>query len=224
MNAARTERADTPSRIMIVDDHPTVREGLGHCIESQPDMTVCGEAADVKEAVALIDQCRPDVVIVDIALKSSNGLELIKTLKSKGKQVRTIVHSMYDESVYANRSLQAGAMGYVNKEAKSDEVIHAIRTVCAGRVYVSPAMTNEIVGRSVSGTAPMADPVSTLTNRQLEIFRLIGEGLTPGEIARRLHISIHTVETHRENIKRKLKVGSVTELARRAVLWVSSTQ
>lgn len=209
-------------QILIVDDHPALCEGLGHRISAQPDLSVCGQAADVKEALQEIRRSNPDLVIVDIALKNSDGLELLKTIKSQYRHVRTLVHSMYEESLFADRCLHAGARGYVNKEADPDEVIHAIREILAGDVYLSPEMTRKVLSRTAGVGEAQSDPVETLTDRQLEVFRLIGEGLSSQKIARRLHISIHTVETHRENIKNKLDVGSAAELARRAVLW--STQ
>ena len=183
-------------------------------------MAVCGQAADVDEALTKIRELNPDVVIVDIALKSSDGLELIAALKSRHKHTRALVHSMYEESLYADRCLRAGAMGYVNKEANPDQVIMAIREVLAGRVYLSPAMTSKFLGRAVGGSEPQLDPIDTLTNRQLEIFRLIGEGKSTSQIAEQLHISVHTVETHRENIKRKLNASNASELSRQAVQWV----
>lgn len=207
--------------VLIVDDHPALCEGLGHRIAAQPDLVVSGQAADVDEALAIIRETRPDLVIVDIRLKTSDGLELIKAIKANHQPVRVLAHSMYEESLYADRCLHAGAMGYVNKAAHPDEVIKAIREILAGRVYLSPAMTSVILGRTASETAPTCDPVETLTDRQLEVFRLIGECLTAQKIATRLHISVHTVETHRENIKRKLKVDTVNELTRRAVLWIA---
>jgi DNA-binding NarL/FixJ family response regulator len=214
--------AKSRGRIVIADDHPALCEGLGHRISAQPDLEVCGHAADVDEALTIVRDVNPDVVIVDIALKNSDGLELIKAIKARHQQVRTLVHSMYEESLYADRCLHAGAMGYVNKEADPVEVIKAIREILAGRVYLSPAMTSTILGRIVSGVEPQADPIDTLTDRQLEIFRLIGVGLGAHQIAARLHISVHTVETHRENIKRKLNVNTASELTCRAVLWVST--
>ncbi|MEZ6097817.1 MAG: response regulator transcription factor [Pirellulaceae bacterium] len=211
--------AESTARILIVDDHPALCEGLGHRISAQGDLSVCGQAADVDEALTLIRELHPDVVIVDIALKNSDGLELIKAVKSRHQRVRTLVHSMYDESLYADRCLHAGAMGYVNKEANPDDVIKAIREILAGRVYLSPSMTSTILSRTVSGEEPQADPIDTLTDRQLEVFRLLGDGQSAQQIAKRLHISVHTVETHRENIKRKLNVDTVAELTHRAVLW-----
>lgn len=210
-----------PAKVLIVDDHPALCEGLGHRISAQPDLCLCGQAGDVLEALQVIEEARPDIVIVDIALRSSNGLDLIKAIQSRYHSIRTLVHSMYDESLYADRCLHAGAMGYVNKEAHPAEVIKAIREIFAGRVYLSPAMTHQILGRTVAGRSPEADPIETLTDRQLEILQLIGDGLTAQKIANRLHISVHTVETHRENIKRKLGIDTSTELTRRAVLWVS---
>jgi DNA-binding NarL/FixJ family response regulator len=211
-------------RVMIVDDHPTLREGLGSCIESQADMTVCGEAADVDEALRKVAECPPDVAIVDIALKHSDGLELVKSLRVRHKNIRILVHSMYEESVYADRCLHAGALGYVTKEAEPDEVVRAIRTVHRGKVYLSTAMTSSVLGRAFRGEAETLDPIETLTDRQLEVFRLTGQGLTASQIAKRLHISVHTVETHRENIKRKLDVTSASELTRLAVLWGDKTK
>jgi DNA-binding NarL/FixJ family response regulator len=212
--------ASKAARILIVDDHPALCEGLGHRIAAQPDMSVCGQAADVDEALAKVRELQPDVVIVDIALKSSDGLELVTALKSHYKHIRSLVHSMYEESLYADRCLRAGAMGYVNKGANPEEVVKAIRDVLAGRVYLSPTMTSKFLGRAVSGNEPQLDPVATLTNRQLEVFRLIGEGKTTAQLAEQMHISVHTVETHRENIKRKLGATSAPELIRRAVQWV----
>jgi DNA-binding NarL/FixJ family response regulator len=208
-------------RIMIVDDHPAVREGLEHRISAQADLSVCGQAADVDEALATIHKANPDVAIVDIALKNSDGLELIRAIKTRHLRVRTLVHSMYEESLYADRCLHAGAMGYVNKEADPDEVIKAIREILAGRVYLSRAMTSRVLTRTVLGAKPPPEPIDALTDRQLEVFRLIGSGQNPHQIAKRLHISVHTVETHRENIKRKLNINIGSELTRYALLWAS---
>ena len=210
-------------RVLIVDDHPTVREGLVHRISSQPDMEVCGEAADVREAAAKIPELGPDVAIVDIALRGSDGLDLVKLLKAKHPEVRAVVHSMYEEQVYAERCLRAGAMGYVSKESNPSEVVAAIRAVLQGRVHVSEAITHRILGRS-AGAHQQLDPVDSLTDRQLEIFRLFGQGKTAAQIAKTLHLSVHTVESHRENIKRKLKVDNVSELTRLAVLWSDTSR
>lgn len=208
------------ARILIVDDHPAVCEGLAFRISAQPDMTVCGQAADVGEALEKIRELSPHLVIVDLALKKSDGLDLVKRLKATHRHTLMLVHSMYDEKVYADRCLKAGAQGYLNKEANPEEVIKAIREIIAGNIYLSPQMTRQILGRVGSSTSA-TDPIETLTNRQLEVFRLIGEGLSAREISDQLGISVHTVETHRENIKQKLQVSTLSELNRRAVLWVS---
>jgi DNA-binding NarL/FixJ family response regulator len=221
MVGSKAQLLGKTARVMIVDDHPSVREGLGARINAQPDMAVCGEAAEVGEALRKIASLKPDVVIVDISLKSGDGLDLIKQLSARHKQIRTLVHSMYDESTYADRCLHAGAMGYVNKAACPSEVVKAVREVLAGDVYLSDDMSGKILRRTVGGSEQaQADPIDTLTDRQLEVFRMVGDGLTTAEIANRLHISIHTVETHRENIKRKLDVHNVSALTQRAAQWV----
>jgi DNA-binding NarL/FixJ family response regulator len=212
------------NRILVVDDHPTVREGLSHRINAQSDMSVCGTAADFKEAIQAIEETDPALVIIDISLKSSNGLDLVKAVISRFPQVRTLVHSMYDETLYADRCLRAGAQGYVNKEADPNVVIRAIREVLAGRIYLSPNMTNRILGQALHGAHLNSDPVASLTDRQLEIFRLIGDGEDVRSISQRLHISVHTVETHRENIKRKLNIDKLSDLNRQAVLWVQENR
>jgi len=207
-------------RVMVVDDHPTVREGLSHRIDAQPDMSVCAVAADVQGALREIARSKPHLVVVDISLKTTDGLELVKVLASNQPRIRTLVHSMYDEAIYAERCLRAGARGYVNKEADPKEVINAIREVMQGNIHLSQTMTNRLLGMRRSFDQPAIDPVDTFTDRQLEIFRLIGEGNNARSIADRLHISVHTVETHRENIKRKLDVEKINDLNRLAVLWV----
>ncbi len=215
--------AQSVTSVMIVDDHPALCEGLGHRIGSQPDMTVCGQAADVSEALAKANLFEPSVMIVDIALRESDGLELLKAIKIRNPRIRLLVHSMYEEALYADRCLRAGAMGYVNKEANPREVITAIREIVSGRIYLSPTMKSQLTEPNEPQGARIDDVVS-LTDRQLEIFRLIGGGLSTSQIANRLHISVHTVETHRENIKHKLGCECSRELNRRAILWVSGQQ
>jgi len=213
-----------PIHVLIVDDHPTVREGLAYRIAMQPDMEVCGDAGEMREALQRIEVCSPDVVIADIALKDSDGLELMKTIKSRHPEIKVLAHSMYDETIYADRCLRAGAMGYVNKDADSRDVITAIREIVAGRIYLSPQMANRVLARSIKDSGPQTDPVGTLTDRQLEVFRLIGDGKTAAQIAKCLHISVHTVETHRDNIKQKLLVENMPELTRLAVLWSTANR
>ena len=187
-------------------------------------MVVCGEAADVEEAVRAAKSLRPDVVIVDISLPTGSGLDLIKRVLARGKQPKILVHSMYDESQYAHRCLLAGARGYVTKGADPQEVIQAIRDVLAGKIHVSPELNEQILALAVGPESAPANPVETLTNRELEIFRLMGKGLTTAEIAGRLCRSVHTIQTHRENIKRKLRVRNLVELTYRAVQWVVANE
>lgn len=219
--AGNPEVQEKTIRVMIVDDHPTVREGLAHRISTQEDMMICGQAADGDEALRMVSECEPEVMIIDIGLKHGDGLDLVKTLRERHRTVKALVHSMYDENVYADRSLRAGAMGYVNKEADPEDVLNAIRRVHGGQVYLSEAMAGEMLSRSVGGAGREVDPIDSLTNRQLEVLRLVGEGKTTAQIAEKLYISAHTVETHRDNIKRKLNVTNISELTRFAVLWLS---
>lgn len=207
------------ARILIVDDHPAVREGLAWRMAGLPDMEICGEASDVEQALQQCDALRPDLVIVDISLKRRDGLELIKHIAANGS-AKTVVHSAYDEALYAERALEAGALGYIHKEEASAKVIEAIREVLRGRIYLSPDMTQRLLLRRREGVEPVANPVERLTDRELEIFRLIGQGVKSGEIARQLFLSPHTLDTHRANIKRKLQLKDAAELSRAASVWV----
>ncbi|MGI9456294.1 MAG: response regulator transcription factor [Aeoliella sp.] len=209
------------TRVLIVDDHPAVREGLAYRIAHLEDLEVCGEAADVATAVKLVDDFAPHVVIVDISLEESNGIDLIKQLATTHGAVKILVHTMYEESLYADRALDAGAMGFINKREAPEQVIKAIRKVAAGEVYVSDEMTQRILarqrGEQVTDHRPL---VGRLSDRELEVFDLIGHGTTTSEIAKRLHLSSHTIDTHREHIKAKLGLRNAAELNHRAVAWV----
>jgi DNA-binding NarL/FixJ family response regulator len=215
------EQTKKTVKILIVDDHPIVREGLAARLGRQPDFEVCGEAEDVADALDKVKSARPDVVIVDLSLKSGQGLDLIKRIKALDMDTKMLVSSMYDESLYAERSLRAGAMGYVNKQEVSEKIIDAIRLVVDGKIYLSPRMTERLLQRAV-GAAPqlVQSPFETLTDRELEIFKMIGKGMTTRQIANELHLSVKTVETHRENIKGKLTLPNSAELSREAVQWV----
>lgn len=220
MSPRATLQNNHMARILIVDDHPAIREGLAVRIGDQTDLEVCGEAAGVDDALAKVKQLRPDLVIVDISLASGNGLDLVKQIKSRHAGVRMLVHSMYDESLYAERSLQAGAMGYVNKREAPDTMLMAIRQVLTDKIYLSPEMTERLLGRAAGRNANVEEsPILRLSDRELEIFQLIGQGLTTGAIANQLHLSVHTIDTHREKIKAKLKLKNAAELARSAVQW-----
>ena len=208
-------------KILIVDDHPIVREGLAARIARQPDLVVCGEAEDVADALELVKTTQPDLIIVDLSLKSGQGLDLIKRVKARFEDAKMLVSSMYDESLYAERALRAGALGYINKQEMSDKIVDAIRQVMDGKIYLSPPMTERLLQRAV-GAAPqlVQSPIESLSDRELEVFKMIGTGKTTRQIAEELHLSVKTVETHRENIKTKLDIPNSAELSREAVQWV----
>jgi len=209
-----------PARILIVDDHPLVREGLATRISLQPGLEVCGEAATEDEAIALVGHTGPDLVLVDIALKSGHGIELVKHIKLRHPTVKTLVVSGFQESLYAERALRAGALGYLNKQESNEKVIDAIRTVLRGERFVGPDVSRRLINQALGGADATTPPLERLTDRELEIFRMIGEGLTSGTIAERLFLSPHTIDTHRENIKRKLGLKTAGELSRAAVQWL----
>ena len=210
------------TRIFIVDDHPMMRQGLSQLIGNELDLEFCGEAEDAATAVEKIDQLRPDLAIVDISLRSGNGIELIKDLQARQPELPVLVLSMHDESLYAERVLRAGGRGYVMKQEGGKKIMQAIRQVLSGETCVSQSITSQIVD-SISGRRkPAASPVETLTDREFEVFQLIGQGKATKELATELHVSVKTVEVHRVNIKKKLKVGSIPELIRFAVRWAES--
>ena len=208
-------------KILIVDDHPLVREGLAARLAQEPDLVVCGEADDVGDALELVKTTQPDVIVVDLSLKSGQGLDLIKKVKARFENTKMLVSSMYDESLYAERALHAGAVGYINKQEVSDKIVEAIRQVMNGKLYLSATMTERLLQRAVGGSPQIArSPMEDLSDRELEVFKLIGAGKTTRHIAGELHISVKTVESHRENLKTKLDLANGTELGRAAVQWV----
>ncbi|HUE14693.1 MAG TPA: response regulator transcription factor [Planctomycetaceae bacterium] len=217
----RRESTESRARILIVDDHPVVRSGLRMLIDDEPDLVVCGEAGDADEAIRALDAKNPDLVIVDLSLKGSSGLELIKRIKSRNSDSKMLVSSMFDESLYAERVLNAGALGYVSKQEAMEKVIEAIRCVLSGRVYLSAAMSDRMLHRIARDhQAPQRSSVESLSDRELEVFEMIGRGRTKTEIAAQLHLSVKTVETHREKIKAKLALKTAAELYQHAVRWV----
>lgn len=207
-------------RILIVDDHPVVREGLAMQISAQPDLDVCGEAEDVAGALALLASAQPDVAIVDISLKDSSGLDLIRRIRDRRAETRILVWSMYPENLYAERVLRAGAQGFLNKGRATRELLDAIRAIVAGKIYVSGQMAEELLQRMVSGNSAEQSPMDRLSDRELETFDMIGHGLTTEAIAAKMHVSPKTVETYRARIKEKLGLNNVTELIQRATQWV----
>lgn len=213
----------TPAKILIVDDHPMIREGLSLRISTQKDLQVCGQAASEAEAMQLVQETQPDLVLIDLSLKDSSGIELIKQIKSRYPAVNMLVFSGFHESLYAERALRAGALGYLNKQEPDEKVIEAIHTVLHGKRYVSSEIAQKLIDHALGAADPGKSPIESLTDRELEILHMIGEGLTSSVIADRLFLSTHTIDSHRENIKRKLSVKNSGELVRTAVQWVLET-
>jgi DNA-binding NarL/FixJ family response regulator len=205
-------------RVLIVDDHPMIRERLGELINQESDLMACGEADDAHTAMQAIITTKPDLAIVDISLKDTYGIELIKDIKNQHPHLPTLVVSMHDEMLYAERALRAGARGYVTKQEASRQVVTAIRQILAGEIYVSEKLASVLV-RRVAGkpSSSSGSPADCLTDRELEIFQLLGSGLAVREIAKRLHISTKTVEAHRAHIKEKMNFKSSAELLRYAI-------
>lgn len=209
-------------RIFIVDDHPMMRDGLRALISGESDLEVCGEADDALPALEQIEKLKPDLIIVDITLRSTSGLELLKDLHHRAPSVPALVISMHDESLYAERVLRAGGRGYVMKQEGGKKLMEAVRHVLSGQIFVSPKISAKILD-AFSGHRPTgSSPVERLTNREFEVFQLIGGGLGTKDIAARLHVSTKTVEVHRVNIKQKLNVGTAQELIHFAVRWAES--
>ena len=218
---AKTAKGDSKAKVLVVDDHPIVRQGLVQMIGHESDMEVCGEAGSAPDALRAIAACPPDIAVVDLSLKGASGLELLKDIKVRHPKLPVLVLSVYDESIYAERALRAGAKGYMMKEEAADKVLAAIRTVHSGGIYLSPAMASRLLHLFVDGkSAAVASPADRLSDRELEVFQLIGKGFGNADIARQLHISPKTVETYRAHIKDKLDLTSATELLRHAIQWV----
>jgi DNA-binding NarL/FixJ family response regulator len=217
----KANQAKKRARILIVDDHPAVREALALRIGRQADLEVCGEAADMAEALRLVTETQPDLAVIDISLKTGSGIDLIKRIKDRNDSVRMLVWSMHSEALYAERALRAGAMGYVNKDQATDRIIEAIDQVLAGKIYISGEQTELLLNRVVGGPAADRPLVEKLSDRELEAFELMGQGLTTESIAEKMHVSPKTIETYRARIKDKLGLTNVNELIHRAVLWAA---
>jgi DNA-binding NarL/FixJ family response regulator len=208
------------ARVLIVDDHPIVRQGLSLLIEQEPDLMVCGEADDAKGAMESIAETSPDIVIVDIMLKETSGIDLIKKIRARWANLPILVMSMYDESLYAERALRAGASGYITKEEATDKTLTVIRKVLGGEIHLSPMMVSRILQKISGGKGRGGSSLDRLTDRELQVFHMIGQGLGTRQIAERLNVSVKTVEAYRAHIKDKLKLASSTEVMRHAVQWV----
>jgi DNA-binding NarL/FixJ family response regulator len=219
----KTGQAQT--RILIVDDHPMMREGLAQLISHQAEMLVCGEAGDAREALEKVKALKPNLVLADITLPGRNGLELIKDIQALDAGIPVLIISMHDESFYAERVLRAGGRGYVMKQEGGKKIMEAIRQVAAGQIFVSEKMSARIL-EIFSGHRPEAgrSPVESLTDREFEVFQLIGQGMGTKELAVELRVSPKTIEVHRANIKSKLQLKNMGELIRYAVRWVESEQ
>ncbi len=212
-------------RILIVDDHPIVRQGLADLINHEDEFEVCGHAEDAREAMEQIRKLSPDLVTIDITLREMGGLELIKDVKSQHPKLPMLVISMHDEKLYGERVLRAGAKGYIMKHEATENVIDAIRKVFSGQVYVSNNMAEQMVKSFVSGgTRSQASVMNSLSDRELEVFRLIGQGFGTRKIAEMLHLSVKTIETYRAHIKNKLSLDDAAQLLQYAVQWVNSEQ
>ena len=206
--------------IIVVDDHPVVRQGLAKLLSDERDLALCGEAENARDGLQAIGKLKPDLAIVDISLAGKTGLELIKDIRAQYPQLPVLVLSMHDELIYAERALRAGARGYVMKQEGGKMLVQAIRQVLSGQVYVTPKMSANILGRLSDGRAKLArSPVENLTEREFEVFQLIGQGLSTRQIAEQLHVSVKTVEVHRVHIKEKLHLQAGPALMRYAMSW-----
>jgi DNA-binding NarL/FixJ family response regulator len=210
------------ARVLLVDDHPILRKGLAQMINMEQDLTVCGEAEEAGKAFDLVGTLQPDVAVVDISLKTGNGIELVKNIKARYPELPILVLSMHDESLYAERALRAGSLGYIMKEEATEQVLIAIRRVLKGEIFLSEKMKSRMLQQLTTGgrNKVVVSPIENLTDRELEVFRLIGEGRSTRQIAAELHLSVRTVEAYREYIKSKLNLRNATELVQHAFHWV----
>ncbi|PAP76513.1 response regulator transcription factor [Rubrivirga marina] len=211
-------------RVFLVEDHPITREGIRSLIRSAPDLEVVGEASSGPDAIDLLSAAKPDLVLADIAIDGSDGIELTKQIRSMYPEVKILVVSAYPERVYAERAVRAGAMGYVAKQEASGILLEAIRTVLDGRLHLSDAVRDRVVGSYLSAGAGAESSVGDLTDRELEVFRYFGQGLTTSQVAEAMMLSPKTVETHRVHIKQKLGIETTNEFVQRATLWTAQNE
>jgi DNA-binding NarL/FixJ family response regulator len=218
----RPDAAHKPalSRIFVVDDHPIVRQGLALLINREPDLAVCGEAEEACSALQRIAELKPNLIVVDVSLNGPDGLDLLKDIRARDPNLPVLILSMLDESLYAERALRAGANGYIMKQEATDRVLVAIRRILGGEIYLSDRMANRMLHRFAGGDqAEPRSSIAKLTDRELEVFRLIGEGHGTRQIAANLHISVKTVESYQAHIKEKLSLKNARELVQRAIQW-----
>jgi len=206
--------------ILIVDDHPLVRSGLSAVLQSEPNLRICCEAESMTEALQLVEKLTPDLVIIDLSLKDGDGLELVKRLKKKHPRLKMLVCSVFDESLFARRALTAGAMGYISKKEATKRIIEAVRSVLRGEFFVSDEMIQQTLQDLAKQGQQPHDFLTTLSDREWQVYRLIGSGVSNAQIAEQLHISVKTVENHKETLKKKLNLASAKDLTRHAMQWL----
>jgi len=210
----------TKKNVLVVDDHPLLRQGLALLINQQQDMQVCGEAEEAHAAMQAVTQSRPDIIILDISLNGPDGLELLKSIRACDPDLPVLILSMHDEAIYAERALRARANGYIMKQEATEKVLVAVRRILNGELYLSDRMSNKMLQHYIGGAPSMIQSrISSLSDRELEVFRLIGEGRATREIAEELHLSVKTVETYQAHIKDKLALRSGRELIQHAIQW-----
>lgn len=223
MPSSPAEKLSTARRIFLVDDHPVTRQGIAMLIDQEPDFVVCGEADSAPRAIELIPKAAPDLAIIDITLKSTGGIELLKDLKALMPTLPMLVMSMHDETLYAERALRAGARGYVMKHEPNELVVAAIRHVLAGELALSPRMKEKMLNHLAAGRKNAdVSTMEMLSDRELEVFQLIGNGFANRQIAERLNLSVRTIDSYREQLKSKLQLESGAELVHHATQWVKS--
>jgi DNA-binding NarL/FixJ family response regulator len=206
-------------KVLLVDDHPIVRQGLALFIDREPDLTVCGQADDASSALKAVRNSIPDFVVLDISLDGPDGLELLKAIRAEYPKLPVLVLSMHDESLYAERALRAGANGYIMKQEATEKVLTAIRQILGGDVYLSDRLTKRMLQQFANGSVSPCDPLSKLSDRELEVYRLIGTGHGTRQIADELHVSAKTIESYQAHIKEKLSLRNARELVQNAVEW-----
>jgi DNA-binding NarL/FixJ family response regulator len=219
--AKPTQPKDNRTRVLLVDDHAVVRFGIKQLIDRESDLVVCGEEEDATKALGAIDRLKPNLVIADISLKDSSGLELMRNIKAQYPKMPVLVVSSHDESIYAEIAFRAGALGYLMKQEALEKILTAIRRVLSGAIYVSDALAAKMLQQQVRGQSNINEsPVKSLSDRELEVFQMIGNWKKTSEIAKELHLSIKTIEYYREQIKHKLNLESASELTQYATSWV----
>lgn len=224
MKRSSSSTSKRKPRIFLVDDHSIVRDGLKQLIQAKGDFEVCGEAESGLQALERLPSAKADLAIIDLGMQGMNGLDLIKALKQRLPQLLTLVMSMYEESVYAERALKAGARGYIMKKGKSDELLKAMSVVLGGKIYTSDPIKEKMMEKMAAGGSGTGSPIEALTDREFEVFQLIGKGFKTGRIADELHISVKTIESYREEIKQKLNLENAAQLTQYAVDWMHNNR